>query len=207
MNQDCALIVFAKAPVPGYVKTRLARAIGPQAAAHIATRMLNATLEQAIAANIGQVELCCAPDKTHPAFTHAAERYGVQLSLQGEGNLGMRMDRALQYALQSYKRVLLIGTDAPELGAAHLRDAAQLLLSQAAVFAPASDGGYVLVGLSQALPTLFEDIAWSTSAVMQQTRERLAQLGISCKELPIFNDIDEAEDLQHVPQHWLIEEK
>lgn len=205
MIEDCALIVFAKAPVPGYAKTRLAPVLGDEAAAHLAARMLAETLSRAVEADIGPVELCCAPDAAHPAFIHAANLYGsrLTLSLQGEGDLGARMHRALVRNLASHPRALLIGTDAPRLCAAMLRAAAQALLTHPAVFAPASDGGYVLVGLSQAAPALFDGIAWSTSEVMAQTRERLDRLGMTRIELPTLDDVDEPEDLVHVPKEWL----
>ena len=136
MKQDCALIVFAKAPVPGYAKTRLAHVLGAEAAARLASRMLAETLATAIEAGIGPVELCCAPHDTHPEFRRAAIEYGVNLTLQGDGDLGTRMNRALTRSLNVHRRVLLIGTDASGLGAVQLRDAAVALYTQAAVFVP-----------------------------------------------------------------------
>lgn len=202
MSDQCAVIVFAKAPLPGFAKTRLARVIGDEAAARLATHMLSATVRKAVDADLGPVELCCAPDASHPQFALARARYGVRLSSQGEGDLGLRMRRALERALEHHARVLLIGTDAPGLQAPHLRQAGELLRSQAAVFAPAHDGGYVLAGLARPMPALFEGIAWSTSEVMQETRARLAALDQSCVELPPFFDVDEAADLVHVPTDW-----
>ncbi len=203
MKQDCVVIVFAKAPVPGLAKTRLAPAIGEAAAARLASRMLDETLRQAIAAEVGPVSLCCTPDESHPAFVDARERYGVDLSWQGSGSLGVRMRRALDWALRSHARVLLIGTDAPQLRADSLRRAAEALQSHPAVFVPVADGGFVLVGLSMRMPALFEDIEWGTSQVMRQTRERLLALKLAWHELPMLNDVDEPGDLVFVPPEWL----
>jgi uncharacterized protein len=203
MKRDCAVLVFAKAPQPGYAKTRLARAIGAPAAAALAARMLRETVAQAVAAEVGPVTLCCAPDASHPQFALARQRYGLGLSGQGEGDLGQRMWRALESALRAWPRVLLIGTDAPALDAARLRQAAELLRVQAAVFGPAHDGGYVLAGLARPLPSLFDGIAWSTPHVMAQTRARLGALGLACAELAPLFDVDEAADLVHVPGAWL----
>jgi len=203
MKQDCTLIVFAKAPLPGYAKTRLARVLGDEAAARLAARMLADTVKRAIEADVGPVELCCTPDTAHPAFQRAAQVHGVSLTVQGDGDLGARMHRALARNLARHPRALLIGTDAPHLGPTLLRTAAQALLAHPAVFAPASDGGYVLVGLSQPAPALFDGIAWSTAQVMVQTRERLDRLGMRSTELPTQNDIDEPEDLVHIPKEWL----
>lgn len=203
MKSGCALIVFAKAPVPGYAKTRLARVLGDEAAARLAARMLAETLLRATEAGIGPVELCCAPDDAHPAFRQAASEHGIHLTLQGNGDLGARMHRALSRSLEKHRCALLIGTDAPGLGPVQLREAARLLDSQPAVFAPAADGGYVLVGLSQPMPDLFDGIAWSTEHVMAQTRARLKRLGFECAELDTLADVDEPEDLEHVPKEWL----
>lgn len=203
MTSQCALIIFAKAPIPGYAKTRLARALGDAAAARLAERMLMETLKNAIAADIGPVELCCAPDDAHPAFRRAAAEHGIELTLQGEGDLGMRMQRALARNLNRRQRALLIGTDAPGLGPLHLRSAAEALHVRPAVLGPAADGGYVLIGLSQPIPALFDGIDWSTSQVMAQTRARLQRHGIDCAELPMLADVDEPEDLIHVPKEWL----
>ncbi len=202
-EQHCAVIIFAKAPIPGQVKTRLAESIGDQAAARLATCMLHDTLQRAIAAQVGPVELCCAPDTTHPEFRQAATQHGISLTMQGGGDLGERMYRALERALLHHPRALLIGTDAPALDAGQLRHAADALHSHPAVFVPATDGGYVLVGMSEPMLSLFDDIPWSTAAVMQRTRDRIAQLGVDAAELDPVDDVDVPDDLRHVPAEWL----
>lgn len=202
-NPGCAVIVFAKAPLPGYAKTRLEPVLGPQGAARLAARMIEETLKRAIAAEVGPVELCCAPDASHWKFQQAAALHGIALTAQGAGDLGERMNRALTRSLKNHRRVVLIGTDVPDLGPVQLREAAQALLSQPAVFAPAVDGGYVLVGLAQPMPLLFRGIAWSTRDVMTQTRQRLNKLGVTATELALMRDVDEAEDLAYLPREWL----
>jgi glycosyltransferase A (GT-A) superfamily protein (DUF2064 family) len=84
-----------------------------------------------------------------------------------------------------------------------LREAAAALDRHPAVFGPAADGGYVLVGLRTPVAALFSGIEWSTARVMAQTRERLMTLGISAAELPTLHDIDEPDDLRHLPAGWL----
>lgn len=203
MNDSCKIIVFAKAPLAGFAKTRLARVIGDVAAAALASRMLSETVAQAVAAHVGPVEICCAPDTSHAQFAIEQARHGLELNSQDEGDLGQRMARAFARALQTHQHVIIIGTDAPDLQAAHLQQAASALATHDAVFAPAHDGGYVMIGLSRAMPSLFEGVAWSTSEVMAQTREKLTALNASCFELPAFFDIDEASDLRHVPAGWM----
>lgn len=199
----CAVIVFAKAPVAGQAKTRLIPALGALGAARLAERLLDATVAQACEADIGPVELCCTPDRSHPAFERMARLHRVTLGLQGEGDLGERMARALARALNVYRRAVLIGTDAPALDAAYLRGASAALADHDAVFGPATDGGYTLVGLRKPARELFEGISWSTSQVMAQTRKQVARLGLSCAELALLGDVDEAADLRHVPAAWL----
>lgn len=203
MNDACLLIIFAKAPVAGYAKTRLVPALGADGAARLATRMLEHALGAALAAQLGPVELCCSPDASHASFQQAAAMPGVALAPQGDGDLGQRMQRAFARGLARYGRVVLIGTDAPALSAALLQQAAAALHGHDAVFAPASDGGYVLAGLSRMAPALFDGIEWSTARVMAQTRARASALGIAVHELPTLDDVDEPQDLVHVPTGWL----
>ena len=201
------VIVMAKAPVPGFAKTRLIPALGAEGAAALAARLLDAALAQALGAALGPVELCCAPDTRHPAFQRHAGVPGLELSGQGEGDLGARMARAFERCLAHATPVLMIGTDAPALDAAMLRRAAAALsdadADADAVFVPALDGGYALIGLRRPAPTLFDAMAWSTSTVMARSRERLAAAGLRHTELPPVADIDEPADLVHLPPGWL----
>ena len=198
-----AIIVFAKAPVPGLAKTRLAPALGEAGAAALAERMLRHALAQAVAADVGPVELCAAPDASHPALQAAAAAQGVRLTEQGTGDLGLRMHRAFARSLMHHGRVLLIGTDAPSLDAGVLRQAASALQDHDAVFVPALDGGYALVGQRRADPRWFSDMRWSHDRVMEDTRERLRAAGVRWGELPAVADIDEPADLVHLPPGWL----
>ncbi|MEN9630523.1 MAG: hypothetical protein RJA10_3751 [Pseudomonadota bacterium] len=196
------VIVFAKAPVAGLAKTRLAPALGAEGAAQLARRLLHHTVRQALAAGLGPVDLCVTPHQQHDDFTALAAHPGLQLSDQGDGDLGARMARALERRLASSPAALLIGTDAPSLDAATLQQAARLLQSHDAVFGPAADGGYVLVGLKRPAPELFDGMRWSHPAVMADTRQRLASAGLNHIEMPVLHDIDEPADLVHLPAAW-----
>ena len=194
---SCRVLVFAKAPVPGQAKTRLAPALGERGAAELHRQLLTRALRTAIAAELGPVELWCAPDTHDPFFCACAEKFGLSLHDQGEGDLGMRMSRALESALADGAPALLIGSDCPALTAQYLRQAAAACGSgNHAVFGPAEDGGYALIGLARApSATLFENIAWGTSTVMQQTRLRLQGLGWRWIELGALWDVDRPSDL------------
>jgi rSAM/selenodomain-associated transferase 1 len=198
-----AVIVLAKAPVAGLAKTRLAPALGAEGAAALAERMLVHAVGQAAAAGLGPVEICATPDTAHPVLQRLAAQHGATLSLQGDGDLGQRMHRALARALVQHGRALLMGADVPALDAGLLRLAAQRLLSHDGVFVPARDGGYALVGQRHADQRWFSGIPWSTPQVMQATRRRLVQAGVRWAELPPVADIDGPDDLVHLPAGWL----
>jgi rSAM/selenodomain-associated transferase 1 len=198
-----SLVILAKAPVAGLAKTRLAPALGAAGAAALAARMLDWTVSQALAAGLGDVELSCAPDRHHPAFAPFSSRPGLRLTDQVDADLGSRMSAVFERVLPSGTGVLLTGTDAPALDASRFASAARALAAADAVFVPAHDGGYALVGLSRPAPALFDDMPWSTPQVMARTRERLQALGLRWIELEPVADVDEPADLVHVPAHWL----
>jgi rSAM/selenodomain-associated transferase 1 len=170
---------------------------------HSVNHMLQHALAQAAATGIGPVELCATPDATHPALRAAAAACSAALATQGTGDLGERMHRALARHLARQQRAILVGTDAPGLDASALRQAAQALDEHDAVFVPAHDGGYALVGLCRPDARLFRGLSWSHSQVMAQTRERLRATGLRWVELASVADIDEPADLVHLPPGWL----
>ena len=201
MNRS-ALVVFAKAPVAGLAKTRLIPALGAAGAAALAERMLAHATEAGAAAGFDTLEVCAAPDASHPAFARLAQAHRVMLAVQGEGDLGQRMHRAFERVLADHDHVLLIGTDAPALDAPMLAQVRAALHGHDAVFVPALDGGYALVGLQSPQPALFAQMAWSTPSVMAHTRDRLRAAGLRWTELPPVADIDEPSDLAHLPAGW-----
>jgi hypothetical protein len=202
---DATVLVFARAPLAGSVKTRLVPALGARGAAALHARMVRHTLRTACAAAIGQVELWCAPSVDHAFFGRCAADFGVTLAAQEGADLGTRMDHALTRALlRGY--ALVIGTDCPALTADDLRAAAAALCEDArAVIAPAEDGGYVLIGLRRREPRLFSGIDWGSASVMAQTRARLAELGWTWRELEPRWDVDRPEDLARLARERLIE--
>lgn len=204
MSMGSRLIVMAKAPRAGEVKTRLVPVLGAEGAAALAARLLEHAMAAARAARFDTLVLACAPDTAHPAFIAQRERGGVTLEAQGEGDLGARMRRCFERAFAGgAAHAVLIGTDVPALDAAVLRAADAALATHDAVFVPAADGGYALIGLARPAPTLFDALPWSTARVMAITRERLAAAGLRHAELDSVHDIDAPADLIHLPAGWL----
>ena len=187
------IVLFAKAPAAGRVKTRLIPALGADGAAALAGDMLAHTVAEALATGLA-VELCGEPD---PAGWY--EGPPLLLTVQGEGDLGARLACAASRALAAEDGVLLIGADCPALDRRRLRAAADALAAHDAVLHPAEDGGYVLLGLRRFDPSLFEGIAWSSAAVARQTAARIEALGWTLHTGDTLRDIDTPADLDAWP--------
>lgn len=197
------IIVFAKAPIAGEAKTRLIPLIGAEGAAKLQRLLIAHSLRVALDARLGPVELCCTPDCEHPYFAQCASRFGVQLTQQGAGDLGARMHNAL--ARIGNGGAILVGCDCPSLEADDLRQAAAALKdAYRAVFVPAEDGGYMLVGTTASDCRLFERIEWGGGMVMADTRERLRRLGWRWRELPVRWDVDRPADYERMLREGLL---
>ena len=187
-------MIFAKAPQPGRVKTRLVPLLGERGAAQLHTRMVEQTLRTARDARFARVELHCAPSARHAVFARLARRYPIALCAQVRGNLGTRMLAASRRVLRAGNCVVLIGTDCPVLRAADLRAAARALRHVDAVLSPAEDGGYALIALRRVSPRVFSGIDWGSGTVLKETRARLRELGWRWRELRTVWDVDRPED-------------
>lgn len=205
-SSETGVVVFAKAPLPGAVKTRLAPLLGAEAAAALHARLVEHTLATACTSGIGPVELCCAPHTDDPFFNHCSSRYPISLACQAEGDLGARMQSAFTRMLPHAGSVILIGSDCPALTVSHLQQAAQALAGgNDAVLVPAEDGGYALIGLTRCDDLLFHDIEWGGAAVLSSTRERLQRLRWRWIELETLWDIDRPEDYQRLLNAGLLD--
>jgi rSAM/selenodomain-associated transferase 1 len=190
-----ALIVFARAPEAGSVKTRLAPLLGAQGAVTLHARLVERALRTAVAAGFARIYLYGTPSMNGKFFRLMATRHGVLLRAQGGGDLGERMHRALR----RHPGAVLIGCDCPVLRPADLRDAAEALRSGAdAVLSPAEDGGYVLIGLRRTSRRVFAGVEWGGSQVLAQTRARLRALGWRWTELRTVWDVDRPEDVERL---------
>ena len=199
INQDTALLVFTKTPAPGEVKTRLLSVMDAQQAAAIQVELLQRTLDTAQRSAADRVELWCTPTTQHPVLRDLARRFSLTLRTQEGGNLGERMCFAMEQALGRYRHAALVGSDCINLAAADIDLALEQLASGSdVVLGPALDGGYYLVGLSGLYPQLFAGIEWGTDTVLQDTRARVAQLGLKLYELPVRRDLDRPEDLPYL---------
>lgn len=189
--RDVSIALMARAPEPGYAKTRLIPALGAAGAAKLQAALVEHALAE-IARCGDPTTLWCAPDVNHPFFAEGARRWNVTLRAQPDGDLGARMGAAFEAA---HGPLLLMGSDCPPIDADLLRICAVALERAPAVFLPTTDGGYGLVGLRRAIPEIFMDMPWSTDAVMSITRDRLIRLGVRWEEPAEIWDVDTPADV------------
>jgi rSAM/selenodomain-associated transferase 1 len=193
------VIVFARAPVPGRAKTRLAPRLGAWGAARLQARLTLHALRTARAARCGAVELHAAPDARHGFFRVCETRFRISVAAQRRGDLGERMHGALAAALRRHRAAILIGSDCPALRPADLRRAARALAGGCdAVLSPALDGGYALIGLRRARREVFAGVSWGKPSVLAETEARLARAGLRWRRLRAVWDVDRPEDLERL---------
>ncbi len=194
------IAVFCKAPVAGRVKTRLIPAFGADGAVAIYRELAERTLATVATTcrRLGaEATLWVADDAQHAAIRDWSERFAMPVHAQQGADLGQRMQHCLANLAANGDAAMLIGTDCPALTADDLCAASWALSADCHwVFTPAEDGGYVLVGSNAPNATPFTGIAWSTAAVMAQTRAALAAAGQRWAEMPMRWDVDEPADAE-----------
>jgi hypothetical protein len=191
------LIIFTRYPEPGKTKTRLIPVLGEEGAATLQRQMTEHKL-----AEVRKLQVF------HPLSIEVHFSGGNEQLMQGwlgsniiyrhqsEGDIGCRMASAFQASFEGgMNRVVLIGSDCPDLNAQLLAQAFQSLEQHDLVLGPARDGGYYLIGLHRLFPELFTGISWSTAEVLQQTQSIAKRLGLAVAYLPLLSDIDRPEDL------------
>jgi rSAM/selenodomain-associated transferase 1 len=197
VTATAAFIIFAKAPIPGTVKTRLCPPLTPDEAASLHGSLVLDAVERSKGLPHVSLYVAGSPDLGHPFFKVLEGRYQVRLLDQRGTDLGSRMHEAMQDAFVSgHAKVLLTGTDLPNLPRSYLTRAIDLLNTHDLVLGPTLDGGYYLIGLHRPNPELFEDIAWSTADVLPVTKKKAEEAGLSVGLLPECRDLDDLEDLK-----------
>jgi len=199
---EAALVVFAKAPIPGQVKTRLCPPLTPDEAATVHGSFVIDTLERTRTA-VSKFRLsadrylACAPSSTLTFFKIMEERQAVRLLEQEGEDLGARMHGVFERLFaDGYGKVIIVGTDVPALPLTTYQQAIELLGRHDLVLGPALDGGYYLIGLKKPAAALFRDIPWSTDRVLALTKENGGALGLTIGQLPEWRDVDTIEDLK-----------
>ena len=199
---DAALVIFAKAPIPGQVKTRLCPPLTFDEAATLHGSFVLDMLERTkVAAAKLKLPLdrylACSPSSGQVFFKIMEERHGVKLLDQVGDDLGARMRQALDTLfVRGYGRVLVVGTDMPTLPLDHFKQALELLETHDLVLGPSLDGGYYLIGLRQPAPELFAGIPWSSERVLELTQEKATSVGLKASAIAPWRDVDTIDDLK-----------
>lgn len=196
-QQSAALLVFAKSPRPGAVKTRLAAAVGPDDAAE-AYRRMGRMIAVQLADAPAEMAVCFDPPDAEAEMRKWLDPLPSRYLPQGDGDLGERMSRMVGRALTGpdrANRAVVVGTDAPAVDAAVVARALNALDSADVVLGPSTDGGYYLIGLNAPYPDLFRSIPWSTSSVRAATAARAREQGLEVTYLEMQADVDTLADL------------
>lgn len=195
-DSDSHLLVFARVPALGRVKSRLAAGVGAPAALAVYHELLAITNTAVVTAGVPATVWLADTAGPEPTTAETREWAAHHAKCQPEGDLGARMTTAFAAAFAAGAgRVAIIGTDCPGLRDTHLNEAFALLETNDLVLGPATDGGYYLLGLRQPQPELFLNKTWSTDSVLTDTLADAARLGLRAAFLPTLRDVDNADDL------------
>lgn len=190
-----SLLIFAKNPVYGKVKTRLAATIGNDKALFIYLELLKSTIAVTRYLPVNKIVYYSDYIEKNDIWDNAIFTKQVQAGK----DLGQRMNNAFVHAFnKGNEKVVIIGTDCPQINSAILMNAFAYLDSYDTVIGPAKDGGYYLLGMKQAHAKLFENILWSTSSVLKQSINACSQSNLSHYLLPELSDVDEEKDLMYL---------
>ena len=195
--KNSRILLFAREPLPGRVKTRLHGVMSPEQVLALYQALLRYQVEKLSRWHLAPIELWVEGDTRNPLLQEFANQARL-LTQQGE-DLGQRMAHAAGSALESADSVVLIGVDCPSIDRDYLDSALQQLADgRQVVIGPAEDGGYVLLGLNRVWPELFARIDWGTAGVLPQARAAIRELGLDSRELAVRWDLDRPEDLERL---------
>lgn len=194
-HERARIVIFAKTPRLGHVKTRLAVTIGDQVATDFHRKITKHTCQAALLSKVAPVRVWISDPDEDEFFSGFLDP--SKLRIQSNGDLGAKMDHAIREAFQEcdVSSVILIGCDCPLLTREHLRESAEALASGFdLILGPAEDGGYFLIAVSEPTSDLFNDIEWGTDEVLATTRRYAAGLGLRIHELETLWDVDDYSD-------------
>ena len=190
-----ALIIIAKSPESGEVKTRLKGALSDEERAALYTRLLDGTVSRMKGIAGADTFITYTPSDAGAYF----ERFNVKTFPQAEGDLGARLYGGIEHAYaQGFDRMAIVGSDVPGLSSRIGSEAFKSLNEADITIGPSFDGGYYLIGMNRPIPELFQDIPWSTNQVLKATIKKARELGLTIELLDILDDVDTPEDLKRL---------
>ncbi len=194
---DASLILFARFPRPGKVKTRLASSLGHELAAEFYKLCAEHIFQESVklSGRIRHYLFYSDLDDSDDIKRWAGSKF--HFVPQIEGDLGERMEHAFDTVFfHDTRKAVIIGTDVPDLSSNIIEDAFHILDSCDIVVGPSRDGGYYLLGMKELYKEIFADMPWSTDQVFKRTLNRIRGLGLTVHLLPTLSDIDTEEDLR-----------
>jgi len=195
---ETVIVVMAKAPRPGATKTRLTPTLTSEQAASLYEALLWDTFDLVRGLGWADLAVAISPPESRQYFANHTPVGTRLLSIEGV-DIGDCLDQALGFLLDlGYGKVIALNADGPSLPAAFLLQANQLLDDHQVVFGEGEDGGYYLAGVKGKHSQLFEEIAWSTAAVLEQSLAKAAAVGLSAATTPRWYDIDTIENLRRL---------
>ncbi|HEX9757826.1 MAG TPA: TIGR04282 family arsenosugar biosynthesis glycosyltransferase [Nitrospiria bacterium] len=197
-----ALVLFAKAPIPGKVKTRLLSHFSSEQASGLYQAFVEDLVESLCSLPYITLFLSCPPPMDHPFFSNLAKKYPLtQIEQKGE-DLGKRMEKTfIDLGKMGIKKRVIIGADSPTLSPLQIQEAFEKLNDYPLTLGPSHDGGYYLIGISRETPPIFSEITWGTNQVMTQTLKKLGHTTFKPHLLPFWYDVDTPEDVYFLKEH------
>ncbi|MXZ80131.1 MAG: glycosyltransferase [Gammaproteobacteria bacterium] len=189
------LYLFAKAPRPGHVKTRLQPALSEHRSAELAAMMLEETMLKVSECWPGERILTVAPDIGHPVLKSLARCHGFRMEAQIQGDLGERMLHVLEQGIHRFGGAAVMGSDIPHIPGYVINDAHGQIMRGVNVIGPSLDGGFYLLGLAARVEGIFDSVDWSTGSVLYRVQRNTASSDILLSEHPLLRDIDAWDDL------------
>ena len=206
MKNCRSLIIFCKQPEPGLAKTRLAKSVGNENAIEIYKSIIFSLLNNLKDLDC-EIILSCYPDENHTFFKACKDKYNVTLASQIGNNLGERMHLAIQNELsKGIKKVILIGSDCPQININYVCDAFSRLDDHDYVLGPTEDGGYALIGCATLNSEIFKNIEWGSNKVLDETIAVFYKLEKCYQLLHMVRDIDRIEDYKYYTNNKLTDD-
>lgn len=194
-NPDIPLFLFAKAPVPGQVKTRMQPELTEAGAAELANMMLAQSVRKINTHWPGSLVLTVSPDLEHGCFRDLRSRYRMDIEVQVEGDLGQRIIHVLEKAIRESGGGVVMGCDVPQISGNILSRVHARISKRKNIIGPAVDGGFYILGLHELNCGIFNRVDWGSSQVLTQTLDNLKSLGMDIEFCQELRDIDNWSDL------------
>jgi uncharacterized protein len=197
--KDNAVILFARDPVLGQVKTRLSSSLDDETILRLYTCFVEDSLEKIQLVDNADCFVGISPSNLS-GFFNGIEGSDTRLFIQQGKDLGEKMRQAfVDRFTDGYKKVVIIGSDSPSLPVSYINEA--FSSDKDLMLGPSTDGGYYLIAMTGKVSEVFGGVAWGTGQVLDETLDRVKKAGVSLELLPVWYDVDFPDDLKFLKTH------